>query len=118
MHPATTRMHEKLQEIKAKPEHVRQNIALGVSGGITLIVFAGWLGALSHNHTFALDSSVPKEVTAPNEKLAETKSNFSSLLGAAGAAFGATTSPSEIKIIDSAPKTEQQTPSEQTVIHF
>ena len=118
MHPTTTRLHEKLADLKAKPEHVRQRIAVGVSGVLTLLVFAGWLGALVHNKTLALAPTLPSDVPNPSEQVAQTKDNFSNLLGAAGSAFGATTSPSEIKIIDSTPPPSQQTQPEQTVIHF
>ena len=118
MHPTTTRFHEKLQIIKNKPEHVRQNIALGVSGGITLLVLAGWLGALSHNKTFALDSNTQSDIPNPVEKVAETRDTFSNLLGAAGSAFGATTSPTEIKIVDTEPPAHSAPGPEQTVIHY
>ena len=119
MHPTTTRLHEKLQVIKAKPQHVRQNIAVGISGGITLLVFVGWLGALSNNNTFALTHGTGTEVPNPVQKVADAKDTFTSLLGAAGSAFGATTSPSEIKIVDTqAPRPDPTSQPEQTVIHF
>lgn len=118
MYQNNKRFQDHIQTLKDKPEHVRQNIAIGVSGGITLLVFVGWLGALSNNHTFALNSAPTTEIQSPLAKAQETKDTFSNLLGAAGSAFGATTSPSEIKIVDSGPPPLSAPAPEQTVIHY
>lgn len=120
MHPANYRMQERIQDLRAKPEHVRQNIALAVSGGFTLLVIVGWIGALAHDNTFALNrpSDNTGVLAEPSKQIAETQTNFSQLVGAAGAAFGATTSPSAVTIVDSAPKEEVRNAPEQTVIHF
>ena len=118
MYRNTTRFQDHIQTLKDKPEHVRQNIAIGVSGGITLLVFVGWLGALSNNHTFALKPAPTTEIPSPLAKAQETKDTFSTLLGAAGSAFGATTSPSEIKIVDTQPPARSAPAPEQTVIHY
>ena len=119
-HPTTIRMQERLETLKAKPQHVRERIALGVSGGITLLVIIGWAGSLVNANTFALsnDTSGSPEVAEPLKKIAETKNSFGNLLGAVGAADTSTSSAPQIRIVDS-PAPESTTPRpEQTVIHF
>lgn len=111
-------MQEKLEILKNKPQHVRENIAIGVSGGITLLVFMGWAGSMAQSHRFAI--SPIKEtpgVESPLAKASEAKDSFSNLLGAVGVAGGNGTSTSNIQIIDSAPAQAEPGP-EQTVIHF
>jgi hypothetical protein len=112
-------MQEKLQTIKDKPQHVRENIALGISGGITLLVFLGWGASLANSHTFAITSPIPNtpDVASPLAKAGETKQSVSNLLGAVGAvASGSSTEP-KIQIVDSPTPSSAPAP-EQTVIHF
>ncbi len=112
-------MQEKLQTIKEKPQHVRENIALAISGGITLIVFLGWGVSLANSHTFAITSPIPtsSDVASPLAKADETKQSVSNLVGAVGAvASGSSTEP-KIQIVDSPTQQAAPTP-EQTVIHF
>lgn len=119
MHPTTLKMQEKLQQIKDKPQHVRENIALGISGGITLLVFIGWAGSLASTHTFAISSPIPASATiaSPLAKATETKESFSNLLGAAGAPGKESMQAPRITIVDS-PAEEFTLAPDQTVIHY
>lgn len=118
-YPTHSRVLEVVSTLREKPEHVRQNMALGVAGGITLMVAVGWFGALSASGTFALAPTSSDHTVAP--QLAQTKDNFTQLLGAAGAAIGATTSPSTITIVNTEVHStlDSDAPaSDATVIHF
>lgn len=112
-------MQEKLQTIKDKPQHVRENIALAISGGITLIVFLGWGVSLANSHTFAISSPVPTspELTSPLAKADETKKSVSNLVGAVGALSSGSSTEPKIQIVDSPTQISAPEP-EQTVIHF
>ena len=119
----TARVHEVVKKLQEKPEHHRQRIALGVSFGITFVVTLGWLGALSANHTLAINpASENAQATAQARTAAKT--GFSDLLGAAGAAFAgssSSTAPANITVVDSKTTTslDQNTvPRDVTVIHF
>lgn len=116
------RVHEVVHTLRQKPQHVRENIALGVSGGITLVVALGWLAATSASGTFALSPSTFGTNDANvSEAVASSKSNFSELLGAAGAALGATTTPPTITIVDTEVHSTLDNPAlpaDATVIHF
>lgn len=88
-------MNEHLERLRSKPHHVRRQIAFSSALAITALVAVGWLGALASSPRLALNS-------APQDQnvLTETRTNFSDLVGAAGAAFGATSSPAEITVVD------------------
>ena len=99
----TRHIHETVHSLRQKPLHVRENIALGVAGGITAIVAVGWFAATAVSGTFSLaPKSIPTNTAAPAfAKAADsTKTSFDSLLGAAGAAVGATNTPNSITIVD------------------
>lgn len=115
-------MQEKLQNVKEKPQHVRENIAIGISGGITLLVFLGWGASLANSHTFAITppTNISPDVKEQLAKASEAKNSISDLLGAAGSAntAGKTgTSAPEIKVVDS-PTQKKDPTAGQTVIHF
>jgi hypothetical protein len=40
-------MMHKLEKLRTKPDHIKRMIAFGVSGGITLVIFAFWVVSLS-----------------------------------------------------------------------
>ncbi len=121
-HPTTLRAQEHIENLRAKPLHVRENIALAVAGGVTLIVFLGWFAELATSRTFALTPTSPTAAAPIENPVDKAKSSFSTLLGAAGAATqGDSASPSSgIKILDSESKTNQysQNATDATVIHF
>lgn len=112
-------MQEHLDSIKEKPQHVRENIAIAISGGITLLVFLGWAGTLASSHTFAISNPITPtpEVADQLAKAGETKDSFSNLLGAAGTAGSSASSGPAITVVDS-PSPEPSIPANQTVIHF
>jgi hypothetical protein len=114
------RVHEVVHHLRTKPQHVRENIAIGTAGGITLVVAIGWLFATAASGTFAWTDS-PTADPQVHEAVAEGSNQFSDLLGAAGAVFGATSSPAEITIVDTQVRSTLDQPSvspEATVIHF
>ena len=112
-------MQEHLDSIKEKPQHVRENIAIAISGGITLLVFLGWAGTLANSHTFAISNPInpTPEVADQLAKASETQHSFSDLLGAAGVAKTSASSGPTITVVDS-PAPEPTVPTNQTVIHF
>jgi hypothetical protein len=99
-------MEKLIHDLRSKPEHVRKRIALGSSLGVTALVAVMWAATLSANGTFALSGQPAAVGGAPEQEdgyvLGGTgvKSNFSQLVGAVGAAAGATTSKSQLTIID------------------
>ena len=101
---ATERIIEHLDRLREKPEHVRQRYALLVAGGITSLVAIGWMTALATGGTLALkkDAQPAAVASAPTfaDEIREPASAFSELLGAAGAALGATSSEAALKIIE------------------
>lgn len=117
-------MHEVVHSLRQKPQHVRENIAIGVSGGITLLVALGWFAASAANGTFSLGSNAvlaDSNVPTMEQTVTLSKNNFTELLGAAGAALGATSTPAAIVVVDTQVHStlDQQTVSaDETVIHF
>ncbi len=112
-----------VEQLKAKPEHIRRRIALGSSLGITGVVALFWVVALGASGTLAL--SAPADTGASNglaEAAGETSSRFGNLLGAVGAASSYTQGGEPaLTIVDgSASSTiEAETaPDERTVIPF
>jgi hypothetical protein len=118
-----------IDRLRAQPEHVRQRIAFGVSGGITALVVVVWAMVLTTSGTLALkpaDASPSGSGANPDAEVkqafTETKSAFSSLMGAAGAAIGATSSEAALTIITANESTTMDTKidnaTDKTVIPF
>ncbi|MDB5195191.1 MAG: hypothetical protein JWO84_375 [Parcubacteria group bacterium] len=120
----TQRVHEVVRSLRDKPLHVRENIAIGVSGGITLLVALGWFAASAASGTFSLSPNATLAATNNPEMqqaVNSSKDGFSQLLGAASASIGASSSPATITVVDTQVHStlDQQTvPADQTVIHF
>ena len=125
----THRVHEVVHHLRSKPQHIRQRIALGSAVGITLVVALGWLGAMTMNGSFSLAvASTPTvavttadSATSPEPSSTNQTSPFSQLMGAAGAAIGATTSAPTISVVDtktSSTLDQPTVPEDVTVIHF
>ena len=95
-----TRIVEHIERLREKPHHVRHTIAFGVAFGFTGLVAVGWMAALATSGTLALAprESVAEEDTA-TKALTESASAFSNLMGAAGAAFSATSTEAALTII-------------------
>lgn len=98
-------LHEHLTTLRQKPEHVRQRVAVGASAGITALIAVVWAGTLVSTGAFALNSGPSQAPAAQNADgfaLSGTNvtSNFAQLMGAVGAATGATTSQPSLTIID------------------
>lgn len=89
-------LNDHLDRLRAKPHHVRRQIAFGSSLAVTALVAVGWLGALASSPKLALDARPDDTGNA----LTQTRTNFSDLMGAAGAALGATSSPAAITVVD------------------
>ncbi|MGE5541370.1 MAG: hypothetical protein ACM3TU_03795 [Bacillota bacterium] len=116
------RIHEVVHTLRQKPQHVRENIALGVSGGVTLLVALGWLAATVSGGVLAPSSGTLADNHADvKQALSDGQNNFSTLLGAAGAAMGASSSPATITIVDTEVHStldQPSVPADATVIHF
>lgn len=126
---ATGRIIEHIDRLREKPEHVRHNIALGVAFGISGLVAVTWMTAMATSGTLALQSNTVDETPEGSEMSAavvESTSAFSSLMGAAGAAFNATNTDAALKIIESETRTsstlntqsQSANASDKTVIPF
>jgi hypothetical protein len=95
-----------IEKLRAKPHHVRERIALGTAAGITGVVAAIWVVTLAATGTFSLApsggtlaSDDSNDVTA-QDSVTNPQDGFSQLVGAAGAALGATTTPPSLRIVD------------------
>lgn len=112
-----------INKLKEQPSHVRERIALGVSGGITAFVAVGWMVAMSSSGAFSLATDSVAETVRPPadvaQDLAQSQKGLTSLLGAAGAAFTGTSSPAEVTVVDArASTTLEAANSDATVIPF
>ena len=88
---ATDRIIEHIERLREKPEHVRQRIALLTASGITGLVALTWMGAMATSGSLALKESTDE--AAQPALVREPSTSFSSLMGAAGAAFDTTPDP-------------------------
>ena len=113
-----------LNQVKAKPEHVRHRIAIGTSAAVTGLVAVFWLVGHATSGTFALSDSpgtrVTEEVAA---EFGDSKTQLSDLMGAVGNSFGATSTDPELTIVDGQTSSTitpppQGQPSDATVIPF
>jgi hypothetical protein len=109
-----------IERLRAKPEHIRHRYAYGTAAGISGIVAVVWLFAVVASGSLVLGAQPAAPVVAETENgqtvvqassaqiggaMTQTKTAFSQLLGAAGAAFsGGTTTPA-ITIEDAATTT-------------
>ncbi|MDB5264750.1 MAG: hypothetical protein JWN64_321 [Parcubacteria group bacterium] len=93
-----------IDRLREKPDHVRHRIAIATSGLLTGLVAIGWAAAMASSGALTL---APTQVasntgTGSDVKQAytETKTGFSQLLGAAGAAVGATSTKPTLTVVD------------------
>lgn len=97
-------MKDFITRLKQKPEHVRQRIAVGASAGVTGLIAVVWAGTMAATGTFALGTPEAKPAAPQPDSFAlsgtNVESNFSQLMGAVGAATGATSSEPSLTIID------------------
>lgn len=117
------RVHEVIHTLRQKPLHVRENIAIGVASGSALVVLLGWVAVNVMSGTFSLNSNTLASGHAADVSHAVTTgtNNVSQLLGAAGAAFGATSSPAAITVVDTQVHStfdDEAIDASATVIHF
>jgi hypothetical protein len=96
-----------IENLRAKPEHIRERIAVGTAASVTGVIAAVWAVTLAASGTFSLQSgNATVATTDQNENsvsssVAQTQNNFTQLVGAAGAAVGATsTAPANLHIVD------------------
>lgn len=97
------RITEHLDTLRAKPHHVRRRIALGSSVAITTLVVVGWIGAMASSDRFAL-TPIETPTDGTEAAFANSATNFSQLMGAAGAALGAS-STSTVEVVDTQTRT-------------
>jgi hypothetical protein len=120
----TKRVHEVVHTLRQKPLHVRENIAIGVAGGFTLLVALGWFAAAASSGTFSLSSNATlanSNTADMQQAVASGKDNFSQLLGAAAASIGASSTPATITVVDTEVHStldQPQVDANATVIHF
>lgn len=91
-----------IEKLRAKPHHVRERIALGTAAGVTGIIGAIWVVTLAATGTFSLApvGGTLASDSSTQSAIAQSQSGFSQLLGSAGAALGATTTPPSLRIVD------------------
>ena len=97
---ATERIIQHIERLREKPEHVRHRIAILTAIIATGLVAVTWMTAMATSGVFALKTTSPVEDPA-KETIAESASKFSNLLGAAGAAFGASSSEPTLNVQES-----------------
>ncbi len=108
-----------IEHLRAKPTHVRQNIALGVSTAVTLVVLVGWAVALSASEVLVFESENAASTTL-TDATEGTSQGFSNLIGAAGAFQEAIEGAPPISVVETSASSTLDTPdtSEATVIPF
>ncbi|MEK7099804.1 MAG: hypothetical protein AAB883_01530, partial [Patescibacteria group bacterium] len=98
----------------------RRRIAFLASLAITAVVTLGWVGALTTSGHLAIEPAGASNTPS----LADTKTNFDQLLGAAGAAMGASSSPAAVTLVEGSSYSTLDMPQQnfnntsQTVITF
>lgn len=94
-------MKQYVQNLKAKPEHVRKRIAVGASGAVTAVIALAWFGTLAATGAFSLSNGVVADAEPASVAFTNTnvQSNWSQLLGAVGAVTGASSTP-ELTIVE------------------
>ena len=113
-------MPNTLERLRAKPNHIRHRIAYGTAAGVTAVVGLVWAGVFISSAPLALAPAGSDTAAAQNTQaaLAETKSNFSQLLSAVGAAGGAS-QPAALAVAAPATTSAPATPpADPTVIPF
>lgn len=118
-------LKQHLQTLKSQPSHVRERVAVGVSGGITALVAVGWFTAMATSGSFSLaTNSVAESVRPPQEVqqgVTASGDTFRSLMGAAGEALGGKgTDAPAISVVETRSSTSLDTAagSNPTVIPF
>jgi len=91
-----------LDRVRAKPHAERRRIAFLSSLLITGVIAFGWMGAMASSGTLTLAPTPGGDPLSQEDGFGDAKSNFSTLLGAAGAAVGASSSPASIIVVDGA----------------
>jgi hypothetical protein len=93
-----------IHKLKQQPSHIRERVAIGISGGVTAMVAIGWMMAMSSSGAFSLATSSIAESIAPPQEVkdgfAQSGNSFNSLMGAAGQAFGTSEAPADIQVVD------------------
>jgi len=87
-----------LDRLREKPDHVRHRIALLTSAGVTALVAILWVTTLATSDTLALKDA-PAVIEDQRDTLAETKSAFSELMGAVGAAASGNATEPELSTV-------------------
>jgi hypothetical protein len=122
--PSTLSGH--IQTLKEKPHHVRHGIAIGTAGAVSGVVAIAWVAAIMSSGALSLRPTqiAQNDGASLGSALEGEKTNFSELLGAAGAALGATSSPASLTIVDAGSSSSLErkpaiaNDTAQTVIHF
>lgn len=110
-------MRATIERLRARPEHVRKQVAFGIAGSITGLVFVGWMAALATGGALTLKSD-----PAASKSFAEANSQLMAGVAASGKNFlGSTTTSPTLTIEDrdsSSTFVEKQPEEERTVISF
>lgn len=107
-------MLEYIERLRNQPEPVRKQAAVVTASVLTGLIALGWAGAVVSDASFALRSTPSSSPTLANstgsfsESVAEARSGFTELLGAAGAAQSGSNAP-ELVIVDSTTSTTLDT---------
>ncbi len=109
-------MRDYLEHLKRKPEHVRRQVALGVSGGAAALVFVGWAAMLSASGALTLN-----DVPADNSFAQDAQKTGAGLAGAAAAFSSVLSDEPTVTAVDadaSSTLDDSQDTGEATVIPF
>ncbi len=108
-------IRDRIEHLKAKPEHVRRRVALLSAGGVAGLVLVGWAVVLTTSGTLALNNTQTAEpdfgsVQEINRSLAGAAASFSSVVSGEGTLSAVETKASSTL--------DQEDPGEATVIPF
>lgn len=112
-------MRATIERLRARPEHVRKQVALGVSGGVAGLVLVGWVVAMSAGGAFDLDTT-PAPGTAT---FAQANDELAAAVASGGRNFfGGSSTPSSLSIVNEDSSTTYKphvtAPEDRTVIPF
>jgi hypothetical protein len=111
---------EHIEYLRGKPHQVRKQIALGVAGGVSLLIALVWLGGNVMAGTFAIKDTSFMASIGQAPSVATTSETGASGLAGAGAAqiLEDKRSPIHIEVVETSSSVPTGTEAERTVLPF
>ncbi|MHB8860641.1 MAG: hypothetical protein ACYC48_02805 [Minisyncoccota bacterium] len=109
-----------IEHVKAKPHHIRKQVAFGVAAGTSALIGLIWLVGSFETGAFAIQGSNFAMGTGQESAVATTSaSGDQGLAGvAAASALQDASAPAHIEIVDTSSQAPQKSQSDQTILPF